>query len=219
MLENTPIGAFITLLNEMIHWFKLNEIPNSFSLVVEVAIGVGIALYLFYLQTKTSKANDELLNKIHVVISKIDSVIAAKKQLEEDTKRQYITIIVNHLQEIKKIYERAIKIIEDFYESETSEKYPSKDVHWLKYDICEIKDTRISDIQDALRQLERSFTDPNTRLQILTYLQYLGDTLDFLPTDRDWNDSRALIEDTGKSIMNTKIKDIDLSLKLLANEQ
>ena len=81
MLENTPTEAFMSLLNEMMHWFKSIEIPNSFSLVVEIAIGVTIAPIVYGLRSKTRTKMTEVINQI--------SSYTEKKREHETTKKKY----------------------------------------------------------------------------------------------------------------------------------
>lgn len=95
----------------MMHWLKLNEIPNSFSLLVEVAIGAGIALYLFYLQLKTSRSNDAL-------IKKIDSYTESKKKLEDTTRKFYVNKIIDDLMYIKQQDQRAMEVVDRFQEAD-----------------------------------------------------------------------------------------------------
>ena len=49
----------------MLHWFSLHEIPNSFTLVIEVIIGIAIALIIFGLQSKTDTKISEVISEVH----------------------------------------------------------------------------------------------------------------------------------------------------------
>jgi hypothetical protein len=91
-VSDTPI--VIIGIQDMLHWFSIHEIPNSFTLIIEVAISVGIALYLFYLQFKTSKIRD-------AVTDQIKQYTEEKRKLEINRKNFYIKRIKGILEYIK----------------------------------------------------------------------------------------------------------------------
>lgn len=63
----------------MAEWVYSNDFPNWGTLIVEIGIGVGIALYLFYLQSKTNESNKAVMSKINEATQKIDAIIEAKE--------------------------------------------------------------------------------------------------------------------------------------------
>ena len=111
-VDNTPI--IIIVLQDMLHWFSLHEIPNSFTLVIEVIIGIAIAVIVFGLQSKTDKSNEAVISKMNEATQKIDIYIEGKKKLEETTKRFYVDMIINNLLYIKHQDQKAMEVVRKF---------------------------------------------------------------------------------------------------------
>jgi hypothetical protein len=98
-VDNTPV--IIAGLQDMFHWLKLNDVPNLFTLIVEVIIGVAIGLTIFGLQSKTD-------SKMKEVINQIESYTGKKKKLEYTTKKFYVDKIIENLLYIKHQDQRAV---------------------------------------------------------------------------------------------------------------
>lgn len=208
MLENTPIGTFITLLNEMMHWFSLHEIPNSFTLVIEIIIGIAIGLIIFRLQSKTDKKMTEVIKEVH-------SYTGKRKKLENTTKKFYVNKIIENLLYIKHQDQKAIEVMNKFQKDSQPPDWETR--FWIDKNVNHIRIIAIPEIQDSLRQLEGVLSYPNTRLEISNYLTVLNGPFEYMADDTNWPKKDFLVS-TVTSIVQTHLEEINWYIMLLANE-
>lgn len=62
--------------------------------IVELVIGVTLALIIFRIQSKTDKLRREILEKINESTTKIDSYVEKKQKLDDKTKRFHCNIVL-----------------------------------------------------------------------------------------------------------------------------
>lgn len=76
MLKNTVFKEIILL--DM----TSSDLPNWVTIIIELGIGIGIAIVLYKLQARTSKLGEELLPKISFMTSRIDSLLEQRRMDE-----------------------------------------------------------------------------------------------------------------------------------------
>jgi len=198
-------------------WLELYGIP-WFTLAVELPFAIIITAIVYRLQSKTSKSSKAIMMKIEESTQKIDSYVEEKKKVEENTKRFYVTRLQNNLEEIKKVEEQSKKILNDFRKG-GSEDF-SDNYSDVMYDGRHRIRFHVSKIEDSLRQLEGSFTDPEIRFEILDLIGDLHRPLDILLEKMyDWKtkDGKAHLK-LADDVLNRNIRNIDNSLNILAKE-
>jgi len=122
----------------MAEWVYSNDFPNWSTLIVEIGIGVGIALYLFYLQSKTNESNKAVISKINEATQKIDSYVEEKKKLEAARTKYYTENLRKDLEYIKY---QGLELFDIIMEFQHYDRYPSRDIwfwiHMQRFQISE----------------------------------------------------------------------------------
>ena len=90
MLKNTVFKEVILL--DMSSF----DLPNWVTIIIELGIGIGIAIVLYKLQARTSKLG-KLLPKISFMTSRIDSLLEQRRMDEQSKKTFECKIIIDHL--------------------------------------------------------------------------------------------------------------------------
>jgi hypothetical protein len=64
------------------------DIPNWVSIIIEIGIGIAIAIGVYKLQARTSKLAEELLSRISFMTSRVDSLLE-QRRVDEQSKKAF----------------------------------------------------------------------------------------------------------------------------------
>jgi hypothetical protein len=77
------------------------DIPNWIAVLIELGIGIAIAIVVYKLQSRTSKLAEELLSKISSMTSRVDAILE-QRRLDEQSKKMFeCKRIIDHLDYIQ----------------------------------------------------------------------------------------------------------------------
>jgi hypothetical protein len=213
------VPNWITLIQHMAEWVYSNDIPNWSTLIVEIVIGVGIALYLFYLQSKTSTSNKAVISKINEATQKIDSYIEGKKKIEEATKRFHVDRIIKNLEYIKQQDEQARNIITEFKKTGNfSEMVTPLDIVMGMTSLYIDIETMCHENMESLRRLEGSFNNPGAGEKIMDYQSVLSAPFKALMKPEAWRGINTLSTQEATSLIEVHLNEINEYLDLLSRE-
>lgn len=84
------VPNWITLIQHMAEWVYSNDFPNWSTLIVDIGIGVGLALTIFLLQSRTDRkiAAEATIEKY---LPEIDKFIEFLSKVEAETKAEDAT--------------------------------------------------------------------------------------------------------------------------------
>jgi uncharacterized protein YeeX (DUF496 family) len=134
------------------------DIPNWVSTIIELGIGVAIAVLLYILQSRTGKLAEELLSKISSMTHRMDSLLE-QRRLDELSKKMF---------ECKKKEVELKEYLTDYISGDTT----SEQLHYfVKQNFMPISNYRIREIEDATRQLGDKLSDNTLRLDLLSYIE------------------------------------------------
>ena len=144
------------------------DIPNWVSTIIELGIGVAIAVLLYILQSRTGKLAEELLSKISSMTHRMDSLLE-QRRLDELTKKMFeCKRIIDHLEYIQKKEVELKEYLTDYISGDTT----SEQLHYfVKQNFMPISNYRIREIEDATRQLGDKLSDNTLRLDLLSYIE------------------------------------------------
>lgn len=209
MLEGTPIGALLTVLNDMMHWFDSIQFTPTF--VVEISIGIiaiAISLTIFGLQLRADK-------KMNKVINRIESYTGRRKKIEVARKKFYIDRLRDTLEQIKKQNLKIKDTIEAFKrDPRNPNELEFEDLRQLKKELghlCEHAEGYV----DLIEPLS---TYPQTLQEIMSSLPMWYDPLEALTREPYWMESRFRI-DFAESTLNEYLPEIDKYIELLSKEE
>ena len=143
------------------------DIPNWVATIIELGIGVAIAILLYILQARTGKLAEELLAKISSMTHRMDSMLE-QSRLDELSKKAFeCNRIIDHLEYINKKEEELKAYLTNYISGDaTSEQLK----YFLKQNFMPIAENRIQELEDATRQLGGKLNDNTLRLDFLSYL-------------------------------------------------
>lgn len=73
------------------------DIPNWVATIIELGIGIAIAIVVYRVQSQTAKLAEELLSKISSITSRMDSLLE-QRRLDEITKKEFeCKRVIEHL--------------------------------------------------------------------------------------------------------------------------
>lgn len=144
------------------------DIPNWVATIIELGIGVAIAVLLFILQSRTGKLAEELLSKISSMTHRMDSLLE-QRRLDELSKKMFeCKRIIDHLEYIQKKEEELKEYLTDYISGDAT----SEQLHYfVKQNFMPISNYRIREIEDATRQLGDKLSDNTLRLDLLSYIE------------------------------------------------
>ena len=144
------------------------DIPNWVSTIIELGIGVAIAVLLYILQSRTGKLAEELLSKISSMTHRMDSLLE-QRRLDELSKKMFESKrIIDHLEYIQKKEVELKEYLTDYISGDTT----SEQLHYfVKQNFMPISNYRIREIEDATRQLGDKLSDNTLRLDLLSYIE------------------------------------------------
>ena len=144
------------------------DIPNWVSTIIELGIGVAIAVLLYILQSRTGKLAEELLSKISSMTHRMDSLLE-QRRLDELSKKMFeCKRIIDHLEYIEKKEVELKEYLTDYISGDTT----SEQLHYfVKQNFMPISNYRIREIEDATRQLGDKLSDNTLRLDLLSYIE------------------------------------------------
>lgn len=144
------------------------DIPNWVATIIELGIGVAIAVLLYIFQSRTGKLAEELLSKISSMTHRMDSLLE-QRRLDELSKKMFeCKRIIDHLEYIQKKEEELKEYLTDYISGDTT----SEQLHYfVKQNFMPISNYRIHEIEDATRQLGDKLSDNTLRLDLLSYIE------------------------------------------------
>ncbi len=144
------------------------DIPNWVAVVIELGIGIAIAVLLYILQSRTGKLAEELLSKISSMTHRMDSLLE-QRRLDELSKKMFeCKRIIDHLEYIQKKEEELKEYLTDYISGDTT----NEQLHYfVKQNFISISNYRIREIEDATRQLGDKLSDNTLRLDLLSYIE------------------------------------------------
>jgi len=144
------------------------DIPNWVATIIELGIGIVIAIVVFKIQSQTAKLAEELLSKISSMTSRMDSLLE-QRRLDEIAKKEFeCKRIIEHLEYIRKKEQELKDYLTDYISGDTT----SEQLHYfIKQNFMPIAKFRIHEIEDAIRQVGDKLTDNTLRLDFLSYIE------------------------------------------------
>jgi|GEM_PF-386629 uncharacterized membrane protein len=144
------------------------DIPNWVATIIELGIGIVIAIVVYRLQTKTSKLAEELLSKISFMTSRVDSVLEQRRADEQSKKAFECKRIIDHLEYIRKKELELKEYLTEYISGDTTSEQLQ---YFIKQNFMPIAKYRIREIEDATRQLGDKLSDNKLRLEFLSYIE------------------------------------------------
>jgi hypothetical protein len=144
------------------------DIPNWVATIIELGIGIAIAIVVYRVQSQTAKLAEELLSKISSITSRMDSLLE-QRRLDEITKKEFeCKRVIEHLEYIQKKEQELKDYLTDYISGDAT----SEQLHYfIKQNFMPIAKFRIRDIEDAIRQVGDKLTDNTLRLEFLSYIE------------------------------------------------
>jgi len=144
------------------------DIPNWVATIIELGIGIVIAIVVYRLQTKTSKLAEDLLSKISFMTSRVDSVLEQRRADEQSKKAFECKRIIDHLEYIRKKELELKEYLTEYISGDTTGEQLQ---YFIKQNFMPIAKYRIREIEDATRQLGDKLSDNKLRLEFLSYIE------------------------------------------------
>ena len=146
------------------------DIPNWVSVIIELGIGIGIAIVVYKLQARTSKLAEELLSRISFMTSRVDSLLEQRRVDEQSKKTFECKRIIDHLEYIQKKELELKEYLTNYISGDTTSEQLQ---YFMKQNFMPIAKYRIREIEDATRQLGDKLSDNKLRLDFLSYIEAL----------------------------------------------
>ena len=144
------------------------DIPNWFAVIIEIGIGIALAIVLFKLQARTSRLAEELLSKISSMTSRVDAILEQRRLDEQSKKAFECKRIIDHLVYIEKKEQELKEYLTDYISGATTNEQLQ---YFIKQNFMPIAKYRIREIEDATRQLGDKLKDNTLRLDFLSYIE------------------------------------------------
>ena len=144
------------------------DIPNWIAVIIELGIGIAIAILLFILQSRTSRLAEELLSKISSMTSRVDAILEQRRLDEQSKKTFECKRIIDHLVYIEKKEQELKEYLTDYISGDTTSEQLQ---YFIKQNFMPIAKSRIHEIEDATRQLGDKLKDNTLRLDFLSYIE------------------------------------------------
>lgn len=144
------------------------DIPNWIAVIIELGIGIAIAILLFILQSRTSRLAEELLSKISSMTSRVDAILEQRRLDEQSKKTFECKRIIDHLVYIEKKEQELKEYLTEYISGDTTSEQLQ---YFIKQNFMPIAKYRIHEIDDATRQLGDKLKDNTLRLDFLSYIE------------------------------------------------
>ena len=144
------------------------DIPNWIAVIIELGIGIAIAVLLFKLQSRTSRLAEELLSKISSMTSRVDAILEQRRLDEQSKKAFECKRIIDHLVYIEKKERELKEYLTNYISGDTTSEQLQ---YFIKQNFMPIAKYRIHEIEDATRQLGDKLKDNTLRLDFLSYIE------------------------------------------------
>lgn len=144
------------------------DLPNWVSVIIELGIGIGIAIVVYKLQARTSKLAEELLSRISFMTSRVDSLLEQRRMDEQSKKTFECKRIIDHLEYIQKKELELKEYLTNYISGDTTSEQLQ---YFMKQNFMPIAKYRIHEIEDATRQLGDKLSDNKLRLDFLSYIE------------------------------------------------
>jgi hypothetical protein len=144
------------------------DIPNWIAVIIELGIGIAIAVLLFKLQSRTSRLAEELLSKISSMTSRVDAILEQRRLDEQSKKAFECKRIIDHLVYIEKKEQELKEYLTNYISGDTTSEQLQ---YFIKQNFMPIAKYRIHEIEDATRQLGDKLNDNTLRLDFLSYIE------------------------------------------------
>jgi len=144
------------------------DIPNWIATIIELGIGIVLAIVVYRLQAKTSKLAEELLSKISFMTSRVDSLLEQRRVDEVSKKAFECKRIIDHLEYIRKKELELKEYLTEYISGDTTSEQLQ---YFIKQNFMPIAKYRIHEIEDATRQLRDKLSDNKLRLDFLSYIE------------------------------------------------
>lgn len=144
------------------------DIPNWIAVIIELGIGIAIAVLLFKLQSRTSRLAEELLSKISSMTSRVDAILEQRRLDEQSKKTFECKRIIDHLVYIEKKEQELKEYLTEYISGDTTSEQLQ---YFIKQNFMPIAKYRIHEIEDATRQLGDKLKDNTLRLDFLSYIE------------------------------------------------
>lgn len=144
------------------------DIPNWIAVIIELGIGIAIAVLLFKLQSRTSRLAEELLSKISSMTSRVDAILEQRRLDEQSKKAFECKRIIDHLVYIEKKEQELKEYLTEYISGDTTSEQLQ---YFIKQNFMPIAKYRIHEIDDATRQLGDKLKDNTLRLDFLSYIE------------------------------------------------
>lgn len=144
------------------------DIPNWFAVIIEIGIGIALAIVLFKLQARTSRLAEELLSKISSMTSRVDAILEQRRLDEQSKKTFECKRIIDHLVYIEKKEQELKEYLTEYISGDTTSEQLQ---YFIKQNFMPIAKYRIHEIDDATRQLGDKLKDNTLRLDFLSYIE------------------------------------------------
>jgi len=169
------------------------DIPNWIAVLIELGIGIAIAIVVFRLQSRTAKWNEELLSKISFMTHRMDSMLE-QRSLDEQSKKAFeCNRIIDHLEYIRKKEEELKEYLTNYISGDTTSEQLK---YFVKQNFMPIAKYRIHEIEDATRQLGDKLNDNTLRLDFLSYIEAFLNLSEMVVVDskpQDDNDLESFV--------------------------
>ena len=144
------------------------DIPNWIAVIIELGIGIAIAVLLFILQSRTSRLAEELLSKISSMTSRVDAILEQRRIDEQSKKTFECKRIIDHLEYIQKKEQELKEYLTNYISGDTTNEQLQ---YFIKQNFMPIAKYRIREIEDATRQLGDKLKDNSLRVDFLSYIE------------------------------------------------
>jgi len=144
------------------------DIPNWIATIIELGIGIVLAIVVYRLQAKTSKLAEDLLSKISLMTSRVDSLLEQRRLDEQSKKAFECKRIIDHLEYIRKKELELKEYLTEYISGDTTSEQLQ---YFIKQNFMPIAKYRIREIEDATRQLGDKLSDNKLRLDFLSYIE------------------------------------------------
>jgi len=144
------------------------DIPNWVATLIELGIGIVIAIVVYRVQSQTAKLAEELLSKISSMTSRMDSLLE-QRRLDEIAKKEFeCKRVIEHLEYIQEKEQELKDYLTDYISGDTTSEQLR---YFIKQNFMPIAKFRIREIEDAIRQVGDKLTDNTLRLEFLSYIE------------------------------------------------
>ena len=144
------------------------DIPNWVATLIELGIGIVIAIVVYRVQSQTAKLAEELLSKISSMTSRMDSLLE-QRRLDEIAKKEFeCKRVIEHLEYIQEKEQELKDYLTDYISGDTTNEQLR---YFIKQNFMPIAKFRIREIEDAIRQVGDKLTDNTLRLEFLSYIE------------------------------------------------